>query len=128
MVIVDTSIWIDFFQNPESTYQKRLENLIRDKNQAAVCGIILQEILQGIKDNQSYEITRQRLIRLPFINTNKEIYLHASSLYRILRGKGITVPPIDVTIAAIAIKNKISIFTSDEHFKVVEKYSELKLY
>ena len=82
MLIIDTSVWIDFFQNPESAYQETLEGLIRDNNRAVICGIILQEILQGIKDNQSYEITKQRLIKLPFIDTDKEIYLYASSLYK----------------------------------------------
>ncbi|MFA5846105.1 MAG: PIN domain nuclease [Thermodesulfovibrionales bacterium] len=128
MLIIDTSVWIDFFQNPQSTYQETLEGLIRDNNRAVICGIILQEILQGIKDNQSYEITKQRLIKLPFIDTDKEIYLYASSLYKKLRSKGITVPPVDVTIAAIAIRNKIPILTDDEHFKTIAKHSELKLY
>ncbi len=128
MVIVDTSIWIDFFQNQKSIYQEKLEGLIKDNNRAAICGIILQEILQGIKDNQSYELTKQRLVMLPFINTDKETYLYASSLYRTLRGKGITIPPVDLTIAAVAIKNKIPIFTDDSHFKTIEKYSELTLY
>ena len=128
MVIVDTSIWIDFFQNPAAACNQKLENLIRDNNKAAICGIILQEILQGIKDNRSYMLTKQRLSRLPFINTDKEIYLFASSLYRTLRQKGITVTPVDVTIAAIAIKNEMAIFTNDSHFKDIEKYSNLKLY
>lgn len=128
MVIVDTSIWIDFFQNQESGYQEKLESLIKGNNRAAICGIILQEILQGIKDNQFYELTKQQLVMLPFINTDKETYLYASSLYRTLRGKGITIPPVDLTIAAVAIKNKIPIFTDDSHFKTIEKYSELTLY
>ncbi len=128
MVIVDTSIWIDFFQNEESVYQDKLENLIKDNNRAAVCGIILQEILQGIKDNQSYELTKQRLVMLPFVDTDKETYLYASSLYRTLRSKGVTIPPVDVTIAAIAIKNKFPVFTDDKHFETIKKYSELKLY
>lgn len=128
MVIVDTSIWIDFFQNTESVYQEKLENLIRDNNRAAICGIILQEILQGVKNNRDYELTRERLIRLPFVNTNREIYLFASSLYRTLRSKGVTIPPVDVTIAAIAIKNDIPVFTDDRHFNTIEKHSELKLY
>ncbi len=128
MVIVDTSIWIDFFQDSESVYQEKLETLIRDNNKAVISGIILQEILQGIKDNRICEITKQKLSILPFINTNKETYLHASLLYRILRSKGITVPPVDATIAAIAIQNKMPLFTKDEHFKAVAKYSVLRLY
>ena len=128
MVLVDTSIWIDFFQNSNSIYQEKLENLIRDNNRAVICGIILQEILQGIKDSGSYELTKERLLRLPFINTEREIYLYAASLYRTLRNKGITAPPVDVTIAAIAIKNGIPVFSSDEHFKAIERHSEVELY
>jgi len=128
LVIVDTSIWIDFFQNPESMHKQELKELIRDNNRAVICGIILQEILQGIKDNQFFEAVKQRLLQLPFLNTDREIYLYASSLYRMLQGKGITIPPVDVTIAAIAIKNKIPIFTDDKHFRTIEKYSELRLY
>ena len=93
MVIVDTSVWIDFFQNFDSVYQEKLEGLIKDNNRAVICGAILQEVLQGIKDNKSYEITKQRLSRLPFIDTNKETYLSASFLYKALRRKGITMPP-----------------------------------
>ena len=58
----------------------------------------------------------------------KETYLQASSLYRTLRKKGISVPPVDVTIAAIAILNQIPLFTKDRHFKIIARHSELKPY
>lgn len=128
MVLVDTSIWIDFFQNPHSTYNKILETLILNNNKAVICSIILQEILQGIKDNKSYIITKNRLSRLPFINTTKETYLYASSLYRILRREGITILSMDITIASISIGNKIPLFTNDNHFGMIAKYSDLRLY
>lgn len=128
MIIVDTSIWIDFLQDSESIHQERLEDLIGNNNKALICGIILQEVLQGIKDNKSYEITKQRLSKLPFIDTNKETYLYASALYGTLRSKGITVPSVDTTIAALAIQNKIPLFTKDEHFKIVAKHFGLRLY
>lgn len=128
MVIVDTSIWIDFLQDPESIYHERLKNLIENNNKALICGIILHEVLQGIKDNKSYKITEQRLSKLPFIDTNRETYLYASALYRILRSKGITVPSVDTTIAALAIQNKMLLFTKDEHFKIVAKHFGLRLY
>lgn len=128
MVLVDTSIWIDFFQHPESIYNEKIEMLIRDNNRAVICGVILQEILQGIKDSKNYIITKNRLSRLPFINTNKETYLYASYLYRILRSEGITIPSMDVTIATISIENKIPLFTKDTHFGIIARYSDLKLY
>ncbi len=128
MVVVDTSIWIDFFQNPETVFQERLEDLIKENNRAVICGVVLQEILQGIRDNKSYEATKQRLSRLPFLDTSRETYLHASSLCRVLRRKGITIPPVDTTIAAIAIQNRLPLFTSDKHFTTISKHSKLKLY
>lgn len=129
MVLVDTTIWIDFFQNPESVVNnEKLEGLIRDNNRAVICGIILQEILQGIRDERSYALTKERLCRLPFINTDKETYLLASDIYRTLRSKGITIPPVDITISAAAVLNNIPLFTRDKHFKVISKHSELRLF
>ncbi|MEW6087351.1 MAG: PIN domain nuclease [bacterium] len=128
MVLIDTSIWVDFFQYPESSYTERLENLIKDNNKAVICGIIIQEVLQGIKDEKSYLATKERLSKFPFIVTNRESYFFASSLYRSLRNKGITVPPVDVTIASIAILNKIPFFTKDSHFSIIAKYADLELY
>jgi len=128
VVLVDTSIWIDFFQNNDSIHAQTLDGLIRDNNRAVICGVVLQEILQGIKDNNSYELTKERLSRLPFLDANKETYIYASSLYRTLRRKGITVPSVDTTIAAIAVLNRIPLFTKDEHFKTIARYSELKLF
>ncbi len=128
MVLVDTSIWIDFFQNYDSLHAITLEGLIKDNNRAVICGVILQEALQGIRDHTSYELTKEKLSRLPFLDTNKETYIYASSLYRTLRRKGVTIPSIDTTIAAIAVLNRIPLFTKDEHFKTIAKYSELRLF
>lgn len=128
MVLIDTSIWIDFFQYPESIHSKKLENLIKDNNQAILCGIIIQEILQGIKDNKGYELTKEKLSKFPFIKTNRRTYIFASSIYRTLRNKGITIPALDITLASISILNKIPFFTKDEHFALIAKHTELKLF
>lgn len=45
MVLVDTSIWIDFFQNNDSLHAITLEGLIKDNNRAIICGVVLQEAL-----------------------------------------------------------------------------------
>jgi predicted nucleic acid-binding protein len=121
-------VWIDFFQASESSHAAALESLIRDNNRAMICGIILQEVLQGIRDNTSYTLTKDRLSRLPYLEIDKETYLYASSLYRILRVKGITVPPVDVTLAGLAVQRGIPLYTRDEHFKAIAKHSGLKLF
>ena len=128
MIVVDTSVWIDFFRATSGQDRERLEELILDSNRVAICGIILQEILQGIKSRKVYETTRERLLKFPFLNANRETYLLAASIYRELRSHGITVPSTDVTIAAICVSNRAPIFTRDEHFVEIGKHSRLVIY
>jgi predicted nucleic acid-binding protein len=52
----------------------------------------------------------------------------AATLYRDLRAKGITMPPVDVSIAAIAIQHNLSLFSRDAHFEEVAKMSGLRLF
>lgn len=127
MVVVDTSVWIDFFRNPADEENGRLEELVRDRNRAAICGIILQEILQGIREQKSFELTRQRLLFLPFLEADREVHLLAASLYRDLRKRGITVPSTDAAIAAVAIHHGFPLFTRDEHFSEIARHSRLEL-
>lgn len=127
MVVVDTSVWIDFFRSPSGEAGERLEELIRGTNRAAICGIIIQEILQGIRERKTYEQTRQRLLFLPFLEAGRDVHLLAAELYRGLRRKGITVPPADATIAAIAIHHGCPLFSMDAHFSVIAENSKLVL-
>ena len=128
MVLIDTSIWIDFFQAPESDSAATLELLVRDHNRVTLCGIVLQEVLQGIREPKSFELVRDRLLKFPFIEYQRDTWLLAASLYRDLRAIGITLPPVDVSISAIAIQNDLQLFTRDKHFEEVAKISGLKLY
>jgi predicted nucleic acid-binding protein len=59
---------------------------------------------------------------------SKEVYLAASSLYRALRAKGITVPSADISIAALAIMNHIPLYSKDGHFSIIAEHSRLSLY
>lgn len=128
MVLVDTSIWIDFFQAPESRTATELVSLIKNHNRVALCGIVLQEVLQGIRDRKSFELTREHLLKFPFIEANRETWIMAASLYRELRAKGITLPPVDVTIAAIALRNNLTLFSRDNHFEALAQGNGLRLY
>ena len=128
MVLIDTTIWIDFFQYPASPHAARLEDLIREHNRAVLCGIVLQEVLQGIRDNKSHAATKERLTKLPYLDMSKEIHLAAASLYRSMRARGITMPSADASIAALAIHHHIPLYTKDDHFNSIAKFTSLKLY
>ena len=128
MVVVDTSVWIDFFNKPDMEGNNRLEELIRDQNRAAICGIILQEILQGIREQKSYDLTRQQLLFLPFLESTREVHLLAASIYRDLPKRGVTVPSVDAAIAAIAIHHGFPLFTRDDHFTEIARQSKLEIF
>ena len=127
MVVVDTSIWVDFLRDCSPVGSGRLEELIRDRNRVATCGIILQEILQGIRDQKSYALTRQRLLFFPFLEAGREVHLLAASLYRDLHRKGLTVPSTDALIAAVAIHHGFPILSGDQHFTLIAQNSRLQL-
>ena len=128
MVLVDTSVWIEFLQRPSAPHAVHLARLIQDNNQAVMCGIVLQEILQGIRDGKSHALTRDLLLKLPYLETGKDVHLAASDLYRALRSKGITVPSTDAVIAALAMANRLPLYSKDEHFSVIALHSRLELF
>lgn len=128
MVVVDTSVWIDFFCTPDSPWATTLEQLIAEHNRVVLCGIVLQEILQGIRDDSTFALTRDRLCRLPFLQATRESHLQAADIYRRLRSRGITVPSTDVAIAALAIDNQVELFSKDHHFNLIAEHSQLQLH
>lgn len=128
MVLVDTSVWIDFFQSPAATATMELEKLIKDHNRVVLCGIVLQEVLQGIRSDKSYQLVCERLLKLPYVSDDRETWLLGAELYRKLRTKGVTLPSVDVTIAAIAIRNDLVFFSRDRHFETVARHTALRLH
>jgi hypothetical protein len=128
VVLADTSVWIDFLRSPEALTTRTLSSLIKDRNQVVICGIVIQEVLQGIRAGKSYELVQERLLKFPFIPTNRDTWIGAAALYRKLRAKGFTLPSWDVTLASIAIQNDLAVLTRDAHFKTIASNSALKLY
>lgn len=128
MVLVDTSVWIDFFQAPDSPAAETLAKMIVGHNQVVLCGVVLQEVLQGIRGTRNFDLVQKRLTRFPFVETDKETWLQAANLYRNLRSKGITIPTTDATIAALAMQHNLLLFSSDRHFKAISADTTLRLY
>ena len=67
MILVDTSVWIDFFAGREVAHVHTLEQLIQSDADLALCGVILTEVLQGIANDKQHQLVKdylQPLIRL----------------------------------------------------------------
>jgi predicted nucleic acid-binding protein len=131
-ILVDSSVWIDFFNFYQSKEADELQNLIEhnDTNDIFICPTIYMEILRGIKDDNTFYDVKETLLNF-FILDNEimEITNNAISIYRMLRKKGITIrKQNDCLIASYAIINNIQIFHNDHDFELISQETKLKTY
>ena len=127
MVLVDTTVWIDFLSGSPYPHVKTLENLILNREDICLCGIVLTEVLQGIREDSEFKRTRGLLANLIFLPMGYSIFLRSAEIYRNLRKKGITIrKPVDCMIAAVAIENDLPLLHNDKDFDPIEKHFGLK--
>ena len=128
MVLIDTTVWIDFFAGRRMSHVAALERLIKSREDICICGIILAEVLQGIRDNSEFRKTRELFNTMIFLPMPYSVFLGAAEIYRTLRRKGITIRnSIDCMIASVAIENDIILLHNDKDFVPIEKHIGLKV-
>ena len=131
--VVDSSVWIDFFNKKSS---KNIEKVIElmyaptVKNSIIIVPVILQEILQGIRDDKQYELVSVIIHGFEFIEFDPYEYaVKAADLFRELQKKGITIRKAnDCLIAAFCIDLNISLIHNDRDFDNIAKHTSLKIY
>ena|SRR3990172_2363660 len=127
MVLVDTTVWIDFFSGLPTPQVSELESLISKREDICLCGVILTEVLQGIRDDKEYAKTGAIFSDLLYFQMTRETFLLAAHIYRSVRAKGITIRnSIDCMIAAVCIENKVALLHNDRDFDLISKYFALK--
>jgi predicted nucleic acid-binding protein len=118
-ILADTCIWIEYFRG-KSPFSDELRRLIQ-KGELAITGLVVYELLQGAKNKKDADLIKEVTRGLPFLEVTHEIWLSAGDLFFDLRRKGITIPPSDVLLSAIAVENNFSLFTIDSHFDHIKK-------
>jgi predicted nucleic acid-binding protein len=128
MMLVDTTVWIDFFKGNSTPQVEKLESLIENDEDLCLCGVILTEVLQGIRSDSEYRRTKSLLEELIFLPMRHDTFVHAAELYRNLRKKGVTIrKPIDCMIASVAIEQSVSLLHNDRDFDYIAKNSKMKV-
>jgi len=127
MILVDSSVWIDFFNGvitPESDY---LDSILGKEN-ILVGDIILVEVLQGFKSENNFNTARKLLDEFPYRNMlGTDIALQCAKYYRHLCKKGITTrKTIDLIIATFCIENNIQLLFTDKDFDLLVKHLHLR--
>lgn len=128
MVLVDTTVWIDFFADRNEPHVAALQEFIEIGEDLCLCGIILTEVLQGIRSDEDYIRTKKYLGELIFLPMRQATFIRAAEVYRSLRKRGVTIrKPVDCMIASVAIEHNIPLLHNDRDFGRIAKYSKLRV-
>ena len=117
MIVVDSSVWIDFFNGTSSPAVERLDGLLGTVP-VAIGDLILVEVLQGFRNDRDLATARQLLGSLSLVEMlGRSQAFKAAENYRSLRRKGITVrKTIDGIIATACIEANLPLLFSDRDF------------
>ena len=128
MVIVDTTVWVDYLQgvsNPETNWL----HLALDQQRLGLTDVILCEVLQGVRDEVAAKHVERQLLKLEVFETGGvDLAREAARNYRTLRGRGHAVrKTIDCVIATFCIREQHSLLHRDRDFDWFEKFLELSV-
>lgn len=128
MVIVDTTVWIDYLQgvrNPETDW---LEGEL-DRQRLGLTDVILCEVLQGVRDDVVAKEVERKLLELDvFVTGGVDLAREAARNYRALRSRGRTVrKTIDCVIATFCLRERHALLHRDRDFDPFEEFLALSV-
>jgi predicted nucleic acid-binding protein len=123
--LVDTSVWIEVFRKP---IRLRLSDLI-DLNDVVTCLPVVQETLQGFRDESAFLKAREAMLALPIVESplRQVVVEEAVGLYRSARRSGLTIrSSVDCLIGACAIRHGLIVLHHDRDFDLLARVSPLE--
>ena len=128
-VLVDTSVWIDALNGKQTWQTKMLDRLISEDAPVVFCPTIIQEILQGIKEDKDFLLVKDAISGFELLSIDPiEAAVGAASLYRDARKQGITIRKSnDCLIAFYAISCKAELLHNDTDFDRIAQYTALEI-
>ena len=129
MILVDTSVWIDYF-NGVSTKQTETLDRILSEQTVLVGDIILTEILQGFSSDKEFRLAKQALDPVDCVHLGgKSLAIKAASNFRFLRSKGITIrKTVDMLIGSWCIEHEVELLHNDKDFDQIATQLPLQIY
>lgn len=127
MILVDSSVWIDYFRGVATVQTDRLDALLGSEL-LAVGDIVLAEVLQGFTGERDFNQAFGLLTSLTVINiVDQAIAVQAARNFRALRARGVTVrKTIDTLIATRCIEDGLALLYSDRDFDPFVEFLDLK--
>ena len=129
MLVVDSSVWVDFFNDADNPAADLLEQLLdHGEVRLVVPDLVLFEVLRGFRHEREHRQARLLMETLSIEAAGgAEVALAAAQHYRSLRAQGVTVrSPIDVLLAAFCIENDYALLHRDRDFDAFEELRGLR--
>jgi predicted nucleic acid-binding protein len=122
MVIIDTTVWVDYLRGAENPETRGLERELQ-RQRLGLADLILCEVLQGIPDSALFEQVRDDLLKFHVFETGgTDLAIAAAQNYRDLRQRGYTVrKTIDCLIATHCLQEGHGLLHRDRDFDPFEK-------
>jgi predicted nucleic acid-binding protein len=132
MITVDTNLWSlalrrKRLNSPPLAVVTYLNQLIIQKAGVVVLGIVLQEVLSGLRTEAQFDRLKQTLHAFPVMLADETDHLAAAQIMNLCKSKGITVSVADVLIAAMCIHRQAQLLTQDKDFTYIANHTPLKL-
>lgn len=124
MILIDSSVWIEIFRRGT-----KLGPADVDLEDAVTCLPVVQEVLQGFRDETAYRRAREALLSLPVVESpmSLDVYERAVDLYRLARRQGVTVrSSTDCLIASCAIRHDLTLLHRDRDYPALARVSKLR--
>jgi len=126
-VLVDTSIWIEFFKKKETSIREGLIQLL-ERGAACYTSIIALELYRGARTEREVAVLDDLFMSIENVTEGAETHKGAGLMGRTLAQQGITVGAVDLLIARLALENALSLLSLDKHFDAIAQWFPLKRY
>ena len=124
-ILPDTCAWIAFLRGTQTPLALVLEQSLTG-SEVLTCGVVLFELLQGIKSPREEALLQNALLALPHLEMTRDLWIKAGHLSSSLRAKGHILPLSDIIVAVIALEQNCAVLTIDRHFEAVPGLMVLK--
>jgi len=128
MILVDTSVWIEFLQGRPHAKVDTLKSVITHRRTLLYTEMILLELLQGIARKEEREEIEKKFGLLLLVPQRRSATMLAAEIYQELRRQGITIRSVvDCLIAATAIETGASVLHKDRDFDKIAEFYPVRL-
>jgi hypothetical protein len=115
LVLVDTSVWIEYFQGRDALIEKEMDGLLRSE-QVATAGLVLAELRRGCRTPNQVTLMLDAMEPLFYLEIDRTSWLKAGEIAAEVSASGYKLEVGDCLLAALALRERCSLFTLDRDF------------